>query len=237
MDFIVFLSIKLTKHIVEEWLLSYALFYDVLIAMICQSKVQSSRYFTRLQDRYHRKGKILICSYHELFYVNWFQVRAEYCWQLDHTSCYYNFDKAYAQHAKSRRLASDLFHPPHDYCQSRLKKPPDKVLSAILPLFLLPVYYTIHVLCGITKIVFFMTCYLNESITSYRQRMWLFSISRGVDALQKRRRARSKAAKRRKRKEKYLQRLSKILALATVFSTTKDATVFTNRTDFNLNSI
>jgi len=34
-----------------------------------------------------------------------------------------------------------------------------------------------------------------------------------------------------------LQRLSKILALATVFSTKKYAIVFTNRTDFNLNSI
>ena len=199
--------------------------------------MQSNRYFTRLQDRYHRKGKILICSYHELFYINWFQVRAEYCWQLDHTSCYYNVDEAYAKHAKSRRLASDLFHPPYDYFRSRLKKPPDKVLCAVLPLFLLPVYFTIHILYGIIKIVYLMTCYLNESIVSYRQRMWLFSNSLGVDVLRRHCRARSKATKRRKRKEKYLQRLSKILALATVFSTTKNATVFTNRTDFNLNSI
>ena len=134
--------------------------------MFNQSRVLSNRYFTRLQDRYHRRGRILISSYHELCHINWFRVKGEFSWQLDHTSRYYNFDEAYTTHAKSRQEASDLFYPPYDYFRSRLKKPPDKVLCAVLPLFLLPIYFSVHIMHGMFKMFYLFMCYLNDSINN-----------------------------------------------------------------------
>jgi len=230
MEFACLMCINLIKSIVEEWLIYY-LFSMHVVYLMSKQTASNHRKFVRLKCRLLSRGKDLIISYFEHLYIHTsFKKKAEYCWQGDHGSFGYNFEEAHNMYSRNLKLSSRIFAVPYDYVRAKLRKPPDKYFHMMFVITSITVLYLLYIFFGILKIWYLTGARLiskskrlvDGAISSLRRNCCYnksFALSTGVDTFPKQKRNRRKLRKQCSKSN--TRRKRRILALMTIFATTK----------------
>ena len=238
MDFTCMSFLSLTHCIVVDWILLFFKSLHVLLIMFQNRSTCSHRTFTRARNRRLNRGKDLVLSYLDFYYLhNTFTLRSEYRWQPELLHCSCTLTDADDWHNRNSHIVFQCLTPPYHYFKKRMKKPPDISLRFAWDVAFIAIFFPFYVLYGCAKILYIhfrRVAKLYYCISQHLRMPKSFALSTGISGFFKRTRRRSRSAK---GKRRHVMQLIKTLAFTTVFATSNDPTAFTNVHDFEIGSV